>query len=139
MMSAILVFGVSHAWAAPIEGLQNARIECPPILKVQKPIGWTVVEKEPAHPLEDIVIYAGEPFYGAKVPPNDIRTNSNLVMTRWMFPEVVEGGLWAACQDHGTPVMLAIPLKSSYRTCDARYDIHVYGQHTVRWMRCHSE
>ena len=92
-----LVGGASvNAMAQSIDEVALDRVDCPLTLQPQKPVGWSVVEKEPAHVLQRMAFFSDHPEYGEELGPQEHRRKDNLVLERWTFQTEGERP-WMAC------------------------------------------
>lgn len=131
-----LVGGASvNAMAQPIDEVALDRVDCPLTLQPQKPLGWSVVEKEPAHVLQRMAFFSDHPEYGEELGPQEHRRKDNLVLERWTFQ--TEGKHpWMACVYDGTSAMVARPVPSGVKFCDARYSVEADETHVLKWVVC---
>ena len=126
-----------NAMAQPIDEVALDRVDCPLTLQPQKPLGWSVVEKEPAHVLKRMAFFSGHPAYGAELVPQEHGRKGQLALDRWTFQDDVEHP-WMACIYSGTSLMVARPVPSNVQFCDARYDVAADESHALKWVACRS-
>ena len=137
LISSVVGGGAANAMPSTTDVFASERVECPLTLQPQKPLGWSVVEKEPAHVLKRMAFFSGHPAYGAELVPQEHGRKGQLALDRWTFQDDVEHP-WMACIYSGTSLMVARPVPSNVQFCDARYDVAADESHALKWVACRS-
>jgi hypothetical protein len=118
--------------------------QCPATIDVHQQLttpveGWTSVNSDSPHRLENITFYDGRPEERVSLAPDASRKSADHETSTWRFSPQSDRRVWMACSYSGTSVSLAQELPAGTRACSVVYDLHqrVDGLPVIKGVSCH--